>query len=131
MKTYHIEGKTFLLHDGRLFMEVPGDPAETGVAGPALPAATRRPVAKKDAQSGKGSGRKCGKCGRPGHTYRTCPKTERLEDYPDKKPAPVSAISEEGLREKVLELKDEGLDALRIAARLKIPLGKAKDYMIE
>ena len=62
--------------------------------------------------------RHCKKCGEPGHRSDNCPESKRPAERTD-----------EELSEAIKGLREEGLDALHIAARLKLPLKKVKEFI--
>lgn len=103
MNAYTINGKNYLVHDGRLYAEV-----ESGAPSDPPPAAKRgrkrkhaelpgRVLSKEELKekiarrarlgggrpAGERGPRKCGKCGKPGHTYRTCGRARDRADKPE------------------------------------------------
>jgi len=103
MNGYTINGKNYLVHEGKLFAEVEGGGApapkpETKRGrkpkGESLPGRvlSKEELKRKIAgRAGLGGGRphgergqrKCGKCGKPGHTYRTCGRARDRAEKPE------------------------------------------------
>jgi hypothetical protein len=70
--------------------------------------------------------RRCSKCQKTSHRSDHCPtSTPRVDEDDADEPIEKHEVT----REQVQELHDEGLDALRIAARLHITLAQVKEYL--
>jgi hypothetical protein len=137
MNTYQIHDKTYLIQDGKLFVEV--SPVDTGSSrDEKTTAALRDAVVRTHAIRGKvtkalttGKQKRCGNCGKPGHQRRTCSEVEaRLDAEPTQSSglcvicnSPEHVTKDcDGLAEEIDRLRGQGLDSLRIAATLKIRL---------
>jgi hypothetical protein len=148
MKTYELNGKTYLVHEDKLFVEANllgggtprvegGEMVNEAVAPVKRKYKARKSKVEKDHPWRKSDSkiiRHCKNCGEPGHQARTCTQgpgqsnKSPKETQGDFDPVPkAKEMDDDELREKIAEYREQGYDSLWIAAKLRIRLKKVNE----
>lgn len=132
MKTYQLGGASFIVHEGKVYVEL--SPAESAVHEEERNSqAPRKP---KNAAKGV---RHCKACGKPGHRSDNCPQNssddasneEESEDEGARDVAgagaggsrrPISGMSPADLGRTIQDFKAKGLTSVQVAAKLHCTL---------
>jgi hypothetical protein len=114
MRIYQLNGESFIVHEGKVYVEL--SPVEQAIR------AEERPVSPK-AVKGKKGARRCKACGEPGHRSDNCPKKGGKSAE-----KPISGMSAEDIKERIAELKADGLTSVEVAKELGCTLQLVNRY---
>lgn len=144
IERYVIGEEEIFKRDGKLYRLVEivpegvvDDRIVTGPRGTSAPlmgipvSETRQVTAAPHVRKNTGK-RGCSICTKQGHNAKTCPENgpkDQDEDDEVRTTLPAhSALTDDELRVQVPDLQKQGLDSLRIAAKLKVPLRKVNEF---
>jgi hypothetical protein len=114
MTIYQLNGESFILHDGKIYAEL--TPVEQAVR------AEGRPTPPKAVKGKKGL-RRCKACGEPGHRSDNCPNEGGRSAQ-----KPISGMNAEDIKERIAELKADGLTSVEVAKKLGCTLQLVNRY---
>ena len=114
MTIYQLNGESFILHDGKIYVEL--TPVEQAAR------AEGRATPPKGVKGKKGP-RRCKACGEPGHRSDNCPNKGGRSAQ-----KPISGMSAEDIKERIAELKADGLTSVEVAKELGCTLQLVNRY---
>jgi len=114
MRIYQLNAESFIVHEGKVYVEL--SPLEQAVR------AEERPTTSKAAKGKKGP-RHCKACGEPGHRSDNCPNKGGNSAQ-----KPISGMSAADIKEKIAELKADGLTSVEVAKDLGCTLQLINRY---
>jgi hypothetical protein len=115
MRIYQLNGESFIVHEGKVYVEL--SPIEQAVR------TEERPTTSPKAVKGKKGVRRCKACGEAGHRSDNCP--TKKSNSAEK---PISGMSAEDIKEKIAELKADGLTSVEVAKELGCTLQLVNRY---
>jgi hypothetical protein len=114
MTIYQLNGESFIVFEGKVYVEL----SPIGQAAPR----ERHAIPPKPGKGKKGP-RRCKACGETGHRSDNCPnKHGRSAEKP------ISGMSAEDIKERIAELKADGLTSVEVAKELGCTLQLVNRY---